>query len=397
MIKIGVKYLGANVFDSAIDRVVQVYEMGHRIVVSVSGGKDSCCAMEVTLIAAQMTDNLPVDIIHREEEIIYPGTREYLMRVAERDEVNMHWMVAHQPTVNAFNREHPYWWVMDPTLEPSQWVTEPPPYAYDIPDLEIGGMVRPSRFPPPPGKELINVVALRVRESNTRRAGLFSAGGALCGPFANPNTDLARGLRPIYDWEDGDIWKAIHDNGWDYNDAYDVMHRKGIERSRLRIGPPSMNPASIGHLPMASQAWPYWWDKVCARLPGIRAAAQFGKRVVEPFHHVGETWEQTYQRECIDQAPNWIAERSSIVRDLVLEGHAKHSTQPLPELDRCRLCPTFGTNWKKMAQIMYLGDPISQKTPLPFLEPEEMRPGAGYWWGREPRHLKAKREALAQV
>ena len=43
----------------------------------------------------------------------------------------------------------------------------------------------------------------------------------------------------------------------------------------------------------------------------------------------GETWEETFKRECIETAPHWIAGRAEQVRGFSLNVHKRHSTQTL--------------------------------------------------------------------
>lgn len=376
----GRRKLGSDVFDNAVARMCALYEAGHRVVVSFSGGKDSTCCLEVCLVAARMTGRLPVEVIMRDEEIMFPGTFEYCERVvARREEVDFHWIYACQPVTNVFNRSDPYFWVFDPLLVPEQWVRQPPEYAYRIPDLNIQRMTIPSRFPPVEGKELYAVLGLRVQESRGRLLGLHSSRGYV----TQPNRYRVRLARPIYDWQDGDVWKAIGDYNWDYDDAYDVMARFGVPVAKMRIAPPTLNYYGAELLQMAARAWPGWFDRVCERLPGVRLAAKYGKRAVEPVRRVGETWEQCFWRTCVDEAPrSWIAERARCAAETVLRQHAIHSAGPLPEVVPCRRCSRGMASWRKMAMVMYGGDPMSLKAQfLPYLEPEFFRPGTGTWDG----------------
>ncbi|KKL98180.1 hypothetical protein LCGC14_1826980 [marine sediment metagenome] len=373
------KKLTMNVFEAAIDRMVKVYEQGHRVVVSFSGGKDSGASLEVCILAAQATNRLPVDVICRDEEIMYPGTYEYVLRTAQRPEVNMHWIYACQPIINIFNRKAPYFWVFDPKLPPEQWVRQPPDIAYRVEEQNIEHMTIPKRFPVAKGKELFAVIGLRVSESRGRLYGLFSSKGYL----TQPNKYGTRGCRPIYDWGDGDIWKAHNDMKWDYNDAYNTMHRLGVKRASLRIAPPTMNAASVDHLWVASTAWPQWFDRVCQRCPGVRTAAQFGKRSVLPERRLDETWEAAFHRLCIEESPDWIKERSTNLRDKILRGHRHHAATPFPDVTPCYTCKSNIGSWRAMSLAMYNGDPFSMKQDyLPFVEPELFRPGAGTWGGR---------------
>ena len=110
------RMLGKTVLDEAVDRMAVLYEEGHRIVVSFSTGKDSTVALEVCIMAAAQTGRLPVEVVMRDEEIMFPGTYEFAERTAARPDVDMTWLVASQPMINVFNRQSPYFWVFDPDL-----------------------------------------------------------------------------------------------------------------------------------------------------------------------------------------------------------------------------------------------------------------------------------------
>lgn len=384
-------YTGMNVFDAAVDRMVAVYEEGHTVVVSMSGGKDSGVCLEVSLEAARRTGNLPVKTVFREEEILYPGTHEYLERVRAREEVELHWLCAHQPGVNVFNRRNPMWWVNDPLLPSSEHVRPLPDYAEVIEQKVIEAIVHPSRFPVREGKHLVDVVGLRISESAKRLLGLVSSGGYMTGTNMIDRVPYAR-ARPVYDWTDRDVWTAIHKFGWDYNRAYDVMHRMGVPSGGLRIGPPTLTVAGAQALKMASSAWPKWFDRVCRRLEGVRQAAQFGATVCKPRRRRGETWKQCFYRTCIDGAPaDWIRDRAIKAEKLLVAKHVRHSSEPFPDVKVCHSCNAAGlASYMKLAHACFNGDPFSLKlqaissTHFPFMEPEFFREGAGTWGKGKP-------------
>jgi predicted phosphoadenosine phosphosulfate sulfurtransferase len=372
------KALGMTVFEASLERLMSLYADGHRLVVSFSGGKDSTCVLNMAILAARATGRLPVEVMLRDEEIIFPGTYEYAERVAQRPEVDFNWVYANQPVINVFNRAAPYFWVFDPELPASSWVREPPPYAYHIDSLDITSMTIPRRFPPDEGKDLLAVIGLRTQESMARTYGLFSSGGHV----TKPNQHGVRSVRPIYDWKDGDVWRAISENQWDYNRAYDTMHRMGVRQTALRIGPPTMNAMAADLLVMASKAWPTWFERVAARLPGIRSAAKFGKRVLQPSRRLGETWEDCFKRECLTEAPEWIQGRSRVYMERMLSTHRHHSTSPFPEVKPCYHCAANNGSWRALARNLYNGDPFAQKcSGLPYVQPEYFREGAGRWEG----------------
>lgn len=373
---------GKTVFEAALDRLTDWYLEGYKLVYSVSGGKDSTVCMELGLQAAERTGNLPIQAIMRDEEIMFPGVFEYLERVAARPEVDFHWVYACQPIINVYNRHEPYWWVFDPLLEPDQWVRKPPDFAYFIPDKAIDYLISIERFPIEEGQRLGNVMGLRVAESINRKRGLFSSGGFVAGP----NKWKTYNIRPIYDWTDDDVWKAIYDNGWDYAKTYDTFFRMGLNKKLLRIAPPTMLDSGIPLLQIGAEAWPRWFERVCHRLPGLRSVVRFGKAAVHPIRRPSESWSECFQRTCIDEAPGWIAERARIMAAEMVKRHARHSTTPFPEVTKCEKCGMV-SSWESLAQVMYLGDPFKSKLgagypQIPYIEPEYFRPGAGVWGGK---------------
>ena len=370
--------LNINVFDAALNRLQELYEQDHTIVVSQSGGKDSTVCMELAIMAADAAGKLPINVIHRDEEILFPNTYEYLNRCAERPEINFHHVWAGQPVINVFNRKLPYWWIFDENVPQEDWVRTPPDYAYKIDDLNIQALVTKERFPTPDDKDLLACIGLRVQESPNRRMGLFSSKGHI----TKANKEGVKYLRPIYDWTDGDVWKAINDFKWDYNHAYDVMVKHGRSRNKLRIAPLTMTQAGIPDLQLGQKAFPRWFDKVCHRLDGIRTAAQFGKISCQPRRKSGESWEECFKRECIDEAPKWIAERAKIIMNEQLRiHHKKTGNYDLPQINSVRANPLG--SWKKLSMALWNGDPFSLKcNKLHYMEPEYFRKGSGYWGGK---------------
>ena len=377
--------LGKSVIDASLDRLRRLYSDGHTVVVSFSGGKDSGICLELAIMAARDTGRLPVQVLMRDEEIMFPGTFEYAERVAARPEVDFHWIYACQPVINIFDRERPYFWVFDPLLGPGDWVREPPAFAYQIGDLSIESMTTPERFPVAEGKRLYAIIGLRTQESSARKMAIHSSGSWLT---KHPNARGCYYARPVYDWRDGDVWKAHADFGWDYNTAYDVMARHGVPRNKVRIAPPTMTPWGVEHLQIAAKAWPRWFGRVSQRLRGLRLAVKYGRRAIQPLRRLSETWEQCFQRTCIDEAPEWISARAERVRELQVAYHRRHSLAGLPEIKRCRQCGPM-SSWKAMTTKMYNGDPFclsiwkcSIHSSIKQIEPDYFRPGSGFWEGK---------------
>ena len=64
----GRNYIGIDVFNAALERMVNIYGEGHRVIVSFSAGKDSGICLELAILAARETGRLPVEVVMRAEE-----------------------------------------------------------------------------------------------------------------------------------------------------------------------------------------------------------------------------------------------------------------------------------------------------------------------------------------
>lgn len=379
------RLIGANVYDAAVDRLAVLYDQGHRLVVSMSGGKDSGVCLEVAIVAARMTGRLPVEALNRDEEILYPGSFDYLDRVAARtDDVRLDRVLAQRPIVNIFNRADPYYWPFDTRLDPDDWFRPKPPGAIELEDLRTFAQVTRLRYPPAEGRDLYVVLGLRAAESRARMYGLFSSGGYL----TKPNEFGTRSARPIYDWSDADVWLAFKRFGWDYNSAYSDLARMGVPRNRLRTAPPALNAASASLLPIAAKAWPQWFAALSRRLPGVRQGAYWGRKAVTPSVRPGETWEQAFKRICLaPDVPEWIRGRAQSWADKMNSHHRHHSAGvPFPDVQPCHTCDGNQGSWRTLTQAMWNGDPTSTLARgLPEVPPSFFRPDAPDWAGLKER------------
>lgn len=370
----GRQYMTRNVFEAGYSRLRKVYEEGHRVVVAFSAGKDSGVCLELAIMAARDTGRLPVEAMLRDDEIYYPGTAEFALRSYERKEVRLHWLSSRNATANVYNREIPYYWVYDERLSSDKWVRQPPHFIeWTTNNINLYTIINSTQFPPEPGKLLCAVVGIRAQESMKRLYTIHSIKGSRS--FA-PDDPQVFNIYPIYDWSDGDVWKSIADNKWDYNEAYDVLNKMGVPRAKQRIAQAAMTHIGTEVLQVAAHAWPRWFDKVSDRLPGIRQVVYYGDRVLKPQRKISETWEETFYRECITDAPAWIAKRSQFAIDKLLSHHSTHSDKPFPDVSPCKACASNDiASWKGLAHALYAGDAHHIKVDfLPSMSPYEFRP-----------------------
>ncbi len=362
------RYLDQDVYSAAVDRVVRLYVGGHRVVVSISGGKDSTVCLELARIAARMTGRLPVEVHHRDDEVMLPGSFEYLDRVANDPEVDLHHWYSREPVGYWFSRELPYYWPFDPELPPDCWMRRPPAHAVEVVE-HLPWFVNTTRYPPDPGKQLISVLGLRAAESPWRLRGIHASGGYL----TLRNRVGAVVARPIYDWTDGDVWRFLARSGADYNRAYDVLVAAGIPRQRQRISSIGIAYSSLYDHPKLAQAFPAWARKLEGRFGSdVARIAELGAAALRPEHRLGERWADTVRRECLDDAPAWIAERTTEVLARAVAEHAAHAVAHLPDDEPCPQCAVYGS-YRAIAERLYWGQPWGSPW-LRDVRPEQFRP-----------------------
>lgn len=363
----------ADVFQAGLQRTREIYQSNNRVIVAFSGGKDSGVLLELARIASKEIRNQPVEVFVLDDEIMYPGTFEYQERIAQQPDISMNWLYACEPMPCVWNRESPYWWVFDWTLDPEQWVRKPPSFSKRIIDIDLYSMVNPINFPPPVGEKLMILIGNRASESRVRLMSIHSSQSFITKP--NKVAFGSYKVYPIYDWRTPDIWRAISTHRWDYNTAYDVLNKMGLPMEKQRIAPPTMAYFGMNSLAIAAAAWPQWYDRVNTRLPGAKTVAKFGMRAVQPLRRSSESWEDCFQRECVDNSPKWISSRSEQARTYLLSQHANHASTPFPEVTPCKICGTDYGSWQALAEHAFTGDPYSLKLHfLPYVQPATFRP-----------------------
>jgi predicted phosphoadenosine phosphosulfate sulfurtransferase len=256
--------LGVNVFDAAVARVRQLYDQGHRVLVSFSGGKDSTVLLGVAALAARAEGRLPVEAVMRDNEVMMPGTFEYAGRVARRRDVAFAWHWAVQPIDNVLDGG--CWWTFDPDYK-GRWLRKPPRGAVCRPSLFLRELASTEYFPPPAGRETVVLIGCRAEESPERNFGVHAMRGHLARRL---NRGGSRNCWPIYDWQEGDVWKAIKENRWDYNSAYTDMIRAGWPRAGMRVAEPTINAGAARSLARGRHVWPDWFAAVADRIDGVK-------------------------------------------------------------------------------------------------------------------------------
>jgi predicted phosphoadenosine phosphosulfate sulfurtransferase len=201
---------------------------------------------------------------------------------------------------NSTNHSDPFLHVWDEdlthTLDPatglpipgsSGWVRDKEPDSIWVNDFVDSRGVKAERFRPV--LHAINLrhggaslVGLRMEESPARRMTVTSSPRykwvTWCAmPKVRPEEDPFWMFYPIYDWTYRDIWKAIHENGWEYNAHYDHLFQYGTPVTKMRVSN-YHHETALTSLHFLQEIEPETWDRTTRRLQGVNV---YSKQTLE--------------------------------------------------------------------------------------------------------------------
>lgn len=347
-----------DVFEAALSRTRDIYDLFERVVVSFSGGKDSTCVLEVARIVAREKGRLPVHVITFDEEVIDPDTVEYVEATRKDPEIDLMLMaVPLRHTLASQTRTHWYCWDPD---ERDVWARPLPEGAVtDIPGFIKGtdsypqgaGLYLRQRWP---NDSLCTMTGIRVAESFNRRRALVSGGYLV----SMQHGDLRwHNAKPVWDWADQDVWRAMLTKGWPHSRYYDRAWMAGVSLRNQRVAPWG-NVASSMTAENLPAFYPDFWQKAIRRLPELRAQQRYGRTALYRAalkKPAGITWRE-YCFVLIDRIDDegarefWMKEVTS-----TLKRRAKTSTVPMPETGS----GVGGGSWQFLCKIIAKNDLIN--------------------------------------
>jgi predicted phosphoadenosine phosphosulfate sulfurtransferase len=230
-------YQSKNVYEAALERIKWLYGEFPRVVVAVSGGKDSTVVLHLALEVARGLGRLPVVVSFLDQEAEWRQTIEYMRVVKEMPDVLLRWYQVEFKIFNSTSHANDwlYCW-----KEGEDWIRPKEP---DAVKENIYGTDRFADFlnkhldTEYPDEPACIIGGVRAEESPQRANGLCNDEtykGITWGRLNNKKL-LHYSFYPIYDWSYTDVWHYIAINNIPYNKVYDLMYRKGIPARRMRV------------------------------------------------------------------------------------------------------------------------------------------------------------------
>ena len=350
------EYQEDNIYIASKKRISYCFKNYDKVVVSFSGGKDSTAVLNVALEVAKEENKLPLDVMFIDEEVLHPPTVEYVQRVSENKDINMHWLCLEWKHRNACSNESPYWYCWDKDNK-DLWVRSLPEKAITKHKRWKKGLSFQDFTPYYFDKEIGSVVYLtgvRTEESLRRMSVITSKqNDSYIQSNAVWNSVMAH---PIYDWSSKDVWLAVHKFKWDYNKTYDVFNKTKLYQRYLtqRVCPP-FGEEPLRGLWLYSECFPELWDKMLNRVPGVATAWRYGNTEIysspksKPEHLnykeylsvILKSYSKQYQNEVKKTLNKYITR------------HKNKTNDPIPE-DESH--PLTGLSWKFLCRCVIRGD-----------------------------------------
>lgn len=295
-----------NVFDAAIQRLHWLFdEFDEDVAVSSSGGKDSTVTVELAALVNRQRGNPPLRVIFLDQECEFQGTVDYQRYLAyEREDIDFRWYQVPFMLDNATSSRDKFLHVWDPE-HPEVWVREKEPapvgvHSTDIPydrfyDLLSEVNARTAR---------VVLTGMRGEEAPTRRMTLTAAPvykWVTWGSLGRKTVTREQAYRfhPIYDWSYRDIWKAIDEHGWRYNEIYEHQYRWGVPTRKMRVSN-YHHETSVYALSYLQEAEPETWEAATRRLEGINTRGHLGdEQLPDTLPYMFTSWRE-YANHLID-------------------------------------------------------------------------------------------------
>ena len=273
-------YLNKNVYDSAIERINFIFDEFKNVIVSFSGGKDSTAILNLALIVARKKKRLPLKVMFLDQEAEWQSVIDYIREVMSSKEIEPMWYQIPIKLFNATSMENPWLYCWQ---KGEKWMRDKEPNS--IQENNIGTDRFHQAFPKVleylyPKESACYLLGMRCEESPARVGALTNQHtykGVTWGKkYTHKRTMERKGyayysFSPMYDWTTSDIWKAIHNNKWDYCKHYDSLYQHGINPMKMRVS--NLHHETAVHaLFFLHEIEPDTWERLTQRLKGINQA-----------------------------------------------------------------------------------------------------------------------------
>jgi len=268
-------FLKETVIEAARQRIAWLFDEFETVIVNFSGGKDSTIVYNLALEVARAKGRLPLPVFFIDQEGEWQSVIDYIRAVMNNPDVQPLWLQCPIKILNATSPFSPWLHCWEPGAE---WMRDREPnsihentYGTD----RFGKLFEAFLSAEYADQRVARIAGVRCEESPARWWGLTRGNvykGVTWG--APENRKLQHYVfYPVYDWSYTDVWKAIHEHGWDYCPLYDAMYQYGMPVRKMRVSNVH-HESAVGTLEYLQDIEGETWNRLTKRLAGVNAVAQ---------------------------------------------------------------------------------------------------------------------------
>lgn len=357
-------YSSKNVLETSLDRIRWLFDEFEHVIVSHSGGKDSTVIYHLALQVAREKGRLPLPVLFLDQEAEWQGTRDVIKEVMYNPEVKPYWIQVPFLISNATSTVEHYLHAWDPDAE-DKWIHPKDPIAYHenvFNETRFHKMFEAITRHFWPDEPTCALYGVRAEEAVKRTYGLTGAAtykGETWGRINNKKLGHYA-MAPIYDWSYTDVWKAIHEHGWTYNNVYDKNYQLGVPVREMRISN-LHHETSIKSLFILQETEPETYERVNARLAGVDMAAKMGNAdyFVKELPFMFDSWKE-YRDYLLENLATDEQQKAGLQGIFNKHDNGLWNDLPNEEAARQHVKSILTNDWEgdKIAnwEVMYTGD-----------------------------------------
>lgn len=276
-------YTAQNVYDAALDRVRYLFDEFEDVIVNVSGGKDSTVVRNLALKVAEEKGRLPLKVFFCDLEAEWQTVIDYIREVFSDSRIYPMWVQIPMRLFNASSNTTPYLYCWE---DGKQWMREKEPNSIKLNKYgcdRINHLFESFDMVEYPNKKMCRLAGVRTQESTGRLMGLTAYEtykGITWGTHKDKKVEHYT-FYPIYDWSYIDVWKAIHDNNWEYCKLYDYMYQYGVPIQKMRISS-VIHESAVNTLFYLQEIEGDTWSRLTQRVSGTNTTGQMQKNFYCP-------------------------------------------------------------------------------------------------------------------